>query len=440
MSNDPFFEVAVKHLPGGLILADLEGHVRAVNETAETILGITEPVAAGTPCERAFTAHPKIAKILLETCRGLTSQNRQELTTVRPDGEKVVLGFGTLVLKDRRGNPVGVGMTFQDITRLIPLMDSHRFLDIALKNLPGGLIFVDLQGKVRGVNQMAQRLLALKEDIEPGTLAHQAFANHPAVVKVLLTTCHQLTAANRQEITTLGADGHKLVLGYGTLILRNPQGQPVGIGMTFQDITRFIPLPLQTEFIKLVDRFFTPFAATMVVASMWLGYAEKNIQYMALAIVTALVAFNEGSVYLARKHTEWTAAISYTRLATNFFTNIVLVYLLGTFWGPMWLLFVLTPVATALHADWKKTVVTSVLSAGALLGIYWSRGLEGPVGWGQASLHAAFIVFISLFVNSIARMVMQIKSAGPTAKPAPSSRPATADRSPAPVETQRRAA
>jgi hypothetical protein len=84
----------------------------------------------------------------------------------------------------------------------------------------------------------------------------------------------------------------------------------------------------------------------------------------------------------------------------------------------MWLLFVLTPVATALHADWKKTVAISAISAGALLGIYWSRGLEGTVGWGQASLHAAFIVFISMFVNSIARLVMQIKSAGPASRPA----------------------
>jgi len=76
----------------------------------------------------------------------------------------------------------------------------------------------------------------------------------------------------------------------------------------------------------------------------------------------------------------------------------------------MWLLFVLTPVATALYADWIQTILTALLSAGALLGIYASRGLEGAVGWGQASIHAAFIVFISLFVNSVARMVMQIRS------------------------------
>jgi PAS domain S-box-containing protein len=419
MDSQAFLDIAVKNLPGGLILTDLNGKIRAINQTAETLLGLSGNIQPGTPCEKALFAHPKIIKVLEATCSSFTGANRQELTTQRPDGEKIVLGYGTLVLQNKDGDPVGVGMTFQDITRMIPLMDSHRFLDIALKNLPGGLVFVDLQGKVRGVNQAAQRILGLPEDVEPGTLCHQAFLKHPKVFKVLMSTCESLNAVNRQEMTTHRENGEKLVLGYGTLILRNAQGAPVGVGLTFQDITRFIPLPLQTEFIRLVDRFFTPFAATMVLAAMFLGYAEPREEHIAMGLVTFLVAFNEGSVYLARRRPEWTLRIGYSRLGTNFLTNVMLVYLLGTFWGPMWLLFVLTPVSTALYADWKKTILTSVVSAGALLGIYASRGLSGSVGWGQASLHAAFIVFISLFVNSIARLVMQIKSAGPAAKPVP---------------------
>lgn len=418
MDNPRFLDVAVKHLPGGLILVDLHGRIQAINQTAESLLGLSGPIPQGTPCEEALAAHPKIVNVLKITCANLSGANRQELATVRADGEKMVLGYGTLILKDPKGEPIGAGMTFQDITRMIPLMDSHRFLDIALKNLPGGLIFVDLHGKVRGINQMAQRILGLAEEIEPGTECHKAFARHPHVYKVLLATCESLAAVNRQELATHRPTGEKVAIGYGTLILRNPQGQPVGVGMTFQDITRYIPLPLQAEFLRLVDRFFTPFAATMVLAAMGLGYADKTLEYLALGLVSVLVVFNEASAYLAKKRADWTRAISYTRLATNFLANVVLMYMLGTFWGPMWLLFVLTPVATALHAEWKKTLITSVISAGALLGIYGSRGLEGAVGWGQASLHAAFIVFISLFVNSIARMVMQIKNAGTAARPA----------------------
>jgi PAS domain S-box-containing protein len=410
MDPQQFLEVAVKSLPGGLILVDLKGKVRALNEAGRHILGLQSPVAPGTDCEEALSAHPKLAKILLAACDKLDPANRQEITTTRQDGEKIVLGYGTLILKNNQGTPVGVGMNFQDITRLIPLMDSHRFLDIAMKNLPGGLIFIDLQGKIRGVNQMAEKILGITADsIEPGTECHKALADHPKVVKILLATCQSLTPVNRQELTT-HKEGDKVTVGYGTLILRDAQGKPVGIGMTFQDITRYIPLPLQAQYIRLVDRFFTPFASILVLAAAWIGYAETWAKHVSIALILFLFIFNEVSVVLARKHIEWARKIGYTRITTNFLANAVLVYLLGTFWGPMWLLFVLTPVATALYADWKQTIITALISAGALLAIYYSRGLEGPVGWGQASLHATFIVFISLFVNSIARMIMQIRS------------------------------
>jgi len=42
--------------------------------------------------------------------------------------------------------------------------------------------------------------------------------------------------------------------------LKNTEGKPIGVGMTFRDITRYIPLPLKAEYIRIVDRFFTPFA------------------------------------------------------------------------------------------------------------------------------------------------------------------------------------
>ncbi len=417
MDNQQFLDVAIKNLPGGLILVDLRGRIRAINETAELLLGLTGKVTPGDHCRNSLDAHPKIVKVLQDTCASQTGASRQELVTQRPDGEKMVVGYSTVIMKNSAGEPIGVAMSFQDITRLIPLMDSEQFLNIALKNMPGGLIFVDVQGRVRGVNEMARKILGLKGDIEPGTECHKALANHPHVYKVLLATCENLAAVNRQEITTRRTDGEKVTLGYGTLILKNAQGKPIGVGMTFQDITRYIPLPLKAEFIRIVDRFFTPFALSLVVSSLYLGFAEPRAKWISVGLVVFLGIFNEISAYIAKKHMEWAVPVGNTRIITNFIANVVLVYLLGTFWGPMWLLFVLTPVATALYASWTRTFVTATISSAALLGIYYSRGLEGSVGWGQASLHAAFIVFISLFVNSIARLVMQMKGTAPMAKP-----------------------
>jgi PAS domain S-box-containing protein len=410
MDNQQFLDAAFKNLPGGLILVDLRGRLRVMNETAEMLLGLRGKFTPGDHCKTTLDAHPKIIKVLLATCTSQTGSSRQELVTQRPDGEDMVVGYSTVVMKNAEGEAFGIAMTFQDITRLIPLMDSEQFLNIALKNMPGGLIFVDVQGRVRGVNEMAKRILGLKKDVEPGEACHKALGDHPQVYKVLLSTCENLMAVNRHEITTRKSNGEKVTLGYGTLILKNAQGKPIGVGMTFQDITRYIPLPLKAEFIRIVDRFFTPFALALVVSALFLGFAEPQVKWTAIGLVVCLGLFNEISAYLARKKTEWTVTVGNTRLLTNFVANIALVYMLGTFWGPMWLLFVLTPVATALYASQSRTLITALISSAALLGIYWSRGLEGPVGWGQAALHATFILFISMFVNSIARLVMQMKN------------------------------
>jgi PAS domain S-box-containing protein len=426
VDNQQFLDVAFKNLPGGLILLDLRGRVRAMNETAELLLGLNGKFTPGDHCRSVLDAHPRMVKVLQDTCADQTGASRQELTTQRTDGEKMVVGYSTVIMKNASGEAFGVAMTFQDITRLIPLMDSEQYLNIALKNMPGGLVFIDTQGRIRGINEMARKILGIKEDVEAGVECHKALANYPPVYKVLLATCENLKAVNRQEITTRRSDGEKVTLGYGTLILRNGQGKPIGVGMTFQDITRYIPLPLKAEFIRIVDRFFTPFALALVASSLYLGFAEPKLKAYSIGLVIFLGIFNEVTAWMARRRMDWAVPIGSTRIVTNFVTNVALVYMLGTFWGPMWLLFVLTPVATALYASWLRTFVTAAISSAALLGIYWSRGLEGPVGWGQASLHAAFIVFISLFVNSIARLVMQMKSAPakPVIEPALATRPA----------------
>src|SRR5882672_2472859 len=216
MDNQQFLDIAFKNLPGGLILVDLKGRVRAMNETAELLLGLTGKANPGDHCREVLDAHPKMVKVFLDTCTCQTGASRQELVTQRLDGEKMVIGYSTVIMKNSGGEPFGVAMSFQDITRLIPLMDSEQFLNIALKNMPGGLVFVDIQGRIRGINEMARKILGIKEDIESGAECHKALVNHPHVYKVLLSTCESLNAVNRQEITTRKSDGDKVTLGYGT--------------------------------------------------------------------------------------------------------------------------------------------------------------------------------------------------------------------------------
>ena len=64
MDNQQFLDIAFKNLPGGLILVDLRGRVRAMNETAELLLGLTGKVTPGDHCRNVLDTHPKIVRVL----------------------------------------------------------------------------------------------------------------------------------------------------------------------------------------------------------------------------------------------------------------------------------------------------------------------------------------------------------------------------------------
>src|SRR5579862_5201100 len=105
-------------------------------------------------------------------------------------------------------------------------MDNQQFLDVAFKNLPGGLILVDLRGRIRAINETAELLLGLTGRITPGDHCRNVLDGHPAIVKILQDTCASLTGANRQELATQRTDGEKMIVGYSTVIIKNPAGEP----------------------------------------------------------------------------------------------------------------------------------------------------------------------------------------------------------------------
>lgn len=289
----------------------------------------------------------------------------------------------------------------------------HEFV---LESLPSGLIVADLEGRLRVVNHSARRILGCDSvqwlpDNPKGGLKGlpclQAFPDQPRIAAALLKTCQSLETVNRQEMR-VQVRGESILLGYGTLVFQDEKGRPTGAGIIFQDITRFIPVPLTAQFVSLVNRFFTPFAVCMVAAAFLFGLTEAREKRLALFILIGISLFNWVMTGLSHRLERWRRLTQF-HAPLNFLAFGALVYLLGSFWGPMWLLMTLTPLSVGLYAGWRLTLAVALVSAAGLLGIYWNRGLSGSIGWVQACLHAIFIIFISLFVNSLARLVASVR-------------------------------
>ncbi len=283
--------------------------------------------------------------------------------------------------------------------------------ELALDGIPSGFIAIDNSGNLKVCNRAARNILDLGEAVKLGVPGRETLAGHEEVMEVLLDTAKTLKVHNRQEIKAKGVGGGKILLGYGTLVFKDKSGHAIGAGIIFQDITRYIPLPLTAQFMTLLAKFFLPFALIMVVSALWLGYAETRDKYLSAAILLAIIAFNMLMIYVAQRSQALYSTLRKVYSPANFIGVVGLVYLKGNFWGPMWLLHVFAPLSVSLYSSRVETLVVALSSAVTLLGIYAVRGLTGEVGWGQASLHAAFIVFISLFVNALANLVAKIKGA-----------------------------
>jgi hypothetical protein len=168
--------------------------------------------------------------------------------------------------------------------------------------------------------------------------------------------------------------------------------------------------------VQLVNRYATPFAIFLVALATFLPTPIRFARNLSLGLLVFSVAFNLATVRMITLNPQIMPRLKNLRTYTNLAVNIVLVYQLGPYWPPIWLLLALTPIATAIYASPKQSLATSSLIAVVIMGIHLVHGGSSLVDWGQTITRAAFVVFLSLLLNDMAREA----GLNPAAPPNPS--------------------
>lgn len=117
------------------------------------------------------------------------------------------------------------------------MRDEAEYYRGILDNLTGGFLSVDLAGGVAYINPTACRILKLP-DLErlvgaPYDRVLEPFPELRAVVGEVLSTRKHV---HRAEVRILHADT-PMTIGYSTLPVRTKEGETLGIGLIFQDLT-----------------------------------------------------------------------------------------------------------------------------------------------------------------------------------------------------------
>jgi nitrogen fixation/metabolism regulation signal transduction histidine kinase len=115
--------------------------------------------------------------------------------------------------------------------------DEKEFYQSVLDNLPGGFLSVNLEGAVMYINPTAGKILHLEglHDLI-GKSFELALGKFPALCDVVRDSLATHHAVHRAEISILHADV-PLIIGYSTIQVKNPQGEHLGMGIIFQDLT-----------------------------------------------------------------------------------------------------------------------------------------------------------------------------------------------------------
>ena len=154
----------------------------------------------------------------------------------------------------------------------------------------------------------------------------------------------------------------------------------------------------------LVTSYATPFAVVLVAAGIVLSQPSSPYREISIGLLLFSIVFNIAAVRWIERHQAASLWLIRLRLALNLAVNIGLVYMLGGFWPPIWLLLALTPIATAIYDTKAKTLLVSLAVAAVLLAIHALRGPYSPLEWGAECADALFIVLMSLLVNGLSRL------------------------------------
>lgn len=158
---------------------------------------------------------------------------------------------------------------------------------------------------------------------------------------------------------------------------------------------------------RLINRFFGPFAALLILSAVYFSSPDAAVVRASVGILAVSFLVNAWLARNSYRYIHWTQFLRHAQIWLDYLWAVPLVWLLGGWWAPMWLLFIMPPVTAAMVGGFLETLGTAAVSSLTLLALYWLRGLEGEYAWGMALVHAAFIPVISLFVHSLAQTTLR---------------------------------
>lgn len=115
MDEAEYYRSVLDNLPGGFLSVDFSGQVVYGNATAGRILHIPMPAVVGKPFSEALEPYPALCEVIRSALQGHKTTLRAEVSVKHGDAE-IIIGYSTLRVANPKGEDLGMGIIFQDLT------------------------------------------------------------------------------------------------------------------------------------------------------------------------------------------------------------------------------------------------------------------------------------------------------------------------------------
>ena len=114
--QNEYYQSILDNLTGGFLSVDLEGTVVYVNPTAGRILHFSDvSKLIGMEYHQALGNFPALVEVVRDVLATHKTVHRAEVNVLHGDAP-LTIGYSTLQVKNRRGDYLGLGIIFQDLT------------------------------------------------------------------------------------------------------------------------------------------------------------------------------------------------------------------------------------------------------------------------------------------------------------------------------------
>jgi len=135
-----------------------------------------------------------------------------------------------------------ISVVIRNIALFTELANKTNMIKSVLNSIPGGFISINPYGKILEFNAAAARILGFVSSAQ-NMKADDIFKMQPELLEVMKDVMGTGKTGNRLILNTRKTTGEKLIIGYGTILMKNDGGKVLGSGIIFQDLTKIQGLP-----------------------------------------------------------------------------------------------------------------------------------------------------------------------------------------------------